>query len=121
MGKSSLLAIIAGAREVQEGRALVLGGDMSDTRHRTAVCPRIAYMPQGLGKNLYPDLSVRENIEFFARLFGQSRQEREWRIAELLESTGLSSVRGPAGEKIVGRNAPEARSVLLADPRSPIY
>ena len=41
-------------------------------------------MPQGLGKNLYPDLSVRENIEFFGRLFGQSRAERQWRIAELL-------------------------------------
>jgi len=46
-------------------------------------------MPQGLGKNLYPDLSIRENIEFFGRLFGQSRSERDGRIAELLASTGL--------------------------------
>ena len=44
---------------------------MADAAHRAAVCPRIAYMPQGLGKNLYADLSVRENIEFFGRLFGQ--------------------------------------------------
>ena len=55
------------------GSVSVLGGDMADAAHRAAVCPRIAYMPQGLGKNLYPDLSVRENIEFFGRLFGQSR------------------------------------------------
>ncbi|RTL50675.1 MAG: ABC transporter ATP-binding protein/permease [Bradyrhizobiaceae bacterium] len=102
VGKSSLLAIIAGAREVQEGRALVLGGDMSDVRHRSSVCPRIAYMPQGLGKNLYPDLSVRENIEFFARLFGQARQEREWRIAELLESTGLSPFADRPAKKLSG-------------------
>ena len=33
---------------------------------------RIAYMPQGLGRNLYPSLSVAENIDYFGRLFGQS-------------------------------------------------
>ena len=52
VGKSTLLGIVAGARQVQSGRAEVLGGDMADAEHRTAVCPRIAYMPQGLGKNL---------------------------------------------------------------------
>jgi ABC-type multidrug transport system ATPase subunit len=51
----------------------VLGGDMRRTGHRDAVCPRIAYMPQGLGKNLYPTLSVEENLQFFGRLFGQTR------------------------------------------------
>ena len=51
----------------------VLGGDMAEPRHRAAICPRIAYMPQGLGRNLYPDLSVRENVDFFGRLFGQCR------------------------------------------------
>ncbi len=76
VGKSTLLSIIAGARQIQSGRVFVLDGDMADAAHRAAVCPRIAYMPQGLGKNLYPDLSVRENIEFFGRLFGQSRAER---------------------------------------------
>jgi ribosome-dependent ATPase len=70
VGKSSLLGIIAGARKIQSGRVSVLGGDLADPAHRAAVCPRIAFMPQGLGKNLYPDLSVRENIEFFSRLFG---------------------------------------------------
>ena len=63
---------------------------MADSRHRSAICPRIAYMPQGLGKNLYADLSVRENIEFFGRLFGQNRDERERRIASLLDGTGLA-------------------------------
>ena len=90
VGKSSLLGLIAGAKRIQEGRVEVLGGDMVDVRHRASVCPRIAFMPQGLGKNLYPDLSVRENIEFFGRLFGQRRAERDIRIAELLQSTGLA-------------------------------
>src|SRR5271169_2644960 len=67
VGKSSLLAIIAGARQIQTGKAYVLDGNMADAAHRAAICPRIAYMPQGLGKNLYPDLSIRENIEFFRR------------------------------------------------------
>ena len=59
-------------------------------------------MPQGLGKNLYPDLSVRENIEFFSRLFGQSREERKWRIAELLDSTGLAPFKDRPAKKLSG-------------------
>jgi ribosome-dependent ATPase len=90
VGKSSVLALIAGVRQVQAGAVTVLGGDMTDRRHRTAVCPRIAYMPQGLGKNLYPTLSVAENMDFFGRLFGQSQRERTERIQELLDATGLA-------------------------------
>lgn len=99
VGKSSLLSLIAGARALQSGRVEVLGGDMASAAHRRSVCPRIAYMPQGLGKNLYPALSVFENITFFARLFGQARTERERRIAQLVESTGLAPfVDRPAGK-----------------------
>jgi ribosome-dependent ATPase len=90
VGKSSLLGLIAGAKRVQGGTVEVLGDDMADPRHRDAICPRIAYMPQGLGRNLYPDLSVRENVDFFGRLFGHGRAERTERIAELLDGTGLA-------------------------------
>ena len=102
VGKSSLLAIIAGARQIRSGKVNVLGGDMAQSAHRAIVCPRIAYMPQGLGKNLYPDLSIRENIEFFSRLFGQSAAERERPIAELLISTGLAPFAGRAAKKLSG-------------------
>ena len=102
VGKSTLLGIIAGARQIQSGSAKVLGGSISDAGHRALVCPRIAYMPQGLGKNLYPDLSVRENIEFFGRLFGQPRDERKWRIAELLDSTGLAPFEDRPAKKLSG-------------------
>lgn len=99
VGKSSLLSLIAGARARQSGSIEVLGGDMARALHRQDVCPRIAYMPQGLGKNLYRTLSVFENIEFFGRLFGQDRAERHRRIADLVESTGLAPfVDRPAGK-----------------------
>ncbi|WP_113487196.1 ribosome-associated ATPase/putative transporter RbbA [Rhizobium cremeum] len=99
VGKSSLLSLIAGARAIQGGEVEVLGGSMADAGHRARTCPRIAYMPQGLGKNLYPTLSVFENIDFFGQLFGHSRRERERRIAELLDSTGLAPFADrPAGK-----------------------
>jgi ribosome-dependent ATPase len=102
VGKSTLLSLVAGARQVQSGNVFVLEGDMKSLAHRAAICPRIAYMPQGLGKNLYADLSVRENIEFFGRLFGQSRAERDSKIAELLESTGLAPFSDRPAKKLSG-------------------
>ncbi|QIB33502.1 ribosome-associated ATPase/putative transporter RbbA [Ancylobacter pratisalsi] len=99
VGKSTLLSLVSGARRVQEGRIDVLGGDIADPAHRQRSCPRIAYMPQGLGKNLYPTLSVFENVDFFARLFGQDRHERARRIGELLKATGLDPfAQRPAGK-----------------------
>ena len=118
VGKSSLLSIIAGARQIQSGNVFVLDGDMADSAHRAAICPRIAYMPQGLGKNLYADLSVRENIEFFGRLFGQSRSERDWQNRRTSPEHRARTLFRPSGEEIVGRHAPEARAVLLPHPRS---
>ena len=90
VGKSTLMALVAGVRRGQGGRVEVLGGPMSDPAHRALVAPRIAYMPQGLGRNLYPTLSVAENLQFFGRLFGQGAAERAARIESLLDATGLA-------------------------------
>ena len=99
VGKSSLLSLLAGVRIIQEGTVEVLGGDMASKAHRNKVCPRIAYMPQGLGKNLYPTLSVEENLQFFARLFGHGAAERRQRIDELTQATGLLKfLERPAGK-----------------------
>ena len=99
VGKSTLLGLIAGVRKQQIGDIQVLGGDMSEQGHREAVCARIAYMPQGLGRNLYPTLTVLENVDFFGRLFSQSAAERAERIEDLLSSTGLNPFANrPAGK-----------------------
>ncbi len=99
VGKSTVLSLAAGVTRIQHGAVEVLGGDMAQAPHRRAVCSRVAFMPQGLGRNLYPTLSVAENLDFFARLFGQPQGERAARIADLLEATGLSQFGDrPAGK-----------------------
>ena len=99
VGKSTLMALVSGVQAVQEGSVNVLGGDMRSKKHREDVCAQIAYMPQGLGKNLYHTLSVEENLQFFARLFGHDAKERRQRIDELTKSTGLYPFLGrPAGK-----------------------
>jgi ribosome-dependent ATPase len=98
-GKSTLLGLMAGSKKVQEGQVNALDGDMRQVRHRRAVCPRIAYMPQGLGKNLYLELSVHDNVDFMAQLFGLSPSERRSRVKELLDATGL----GPFPDRPAGK------------------
>ena len=99
VGKSSLLGLIAGVTKLQQGELDVLGGDIRQERRRNRICDRIAYMPQGLGKNLYQTLSVRQNVMFFAHLFGLSQAQRKVRVAELLTRTGLAPFADrPAGK-----------------------
>ena len=99
VGKSTLMALIAGSKKMQQGKLTVLNGDMADAAHRRSACPRIAYMPQGLGKNLYLELSVYDNVDLMAQLFGLSPAERPRRIKELLKATGLDPFADrPAGK-----------------------
>ena len=99
VGKSTLLGLLAGARKIQTGTVSVLGGDMVAKAHREGVFSRIAYMPQGLGKNLYQELSVFENLDFFGRLFGHDGPERQRRIDRLSQATGLHPfLSRPAGK-----------------------
>ena len=99
VGKSTLLSLVTGAHAIQKGTLTVLGGDMRDPAHRERICPKVAYMPQGLGKNLYFTLTVEENLQFFARLFGHNAAERRRRIDRLTKSTGLYPfLNRPAGK-----------------------
>ncbi len=102
VGKSTLLSLAAGVTRLQQGNVRVLGGDMAQAAWRRQVGGRVAYMPQGLGRNLYPTLSIAENLDFFGRLFGQGATERRERIAELLAATGLAPFADRAAGKLSG-------------------
>lgn len=99
VGKSTLMSLVAGARRVQTGSIEVLGGDIGSSSHRKMVSPRIAYMSQGLGKNLFMELTVTENMDFFGRLFNKTKSQRSQRIDVLLKVSGLAAFAGrPAGK-----------------------
>src|SRR5579864_5458155 len=99
VGKSTMLALISGVRTIQSGKVVVFDQNVANRAHLKSIRGRIAYMPQGLGRNLYPTLSVFENIDFFGRLFGQSASERRARITELLTATALDPFEDrPAGK-----------------------
>ena len=102
VGKSTLLSLIAGVKVIQNGSVQVFGKDMAEKSAREALSKHIAFMPQGLGHNLYPTLSVYENVEFHARLFGLNAHERHVRIARLLEATGLAPFPDRAAGKLSG-------------------
>jgi len=87
-GKSTLLSLAIGQRKARSGQVTVLGRDPSDP----ALRDHIAYMPQGFG--LYLDLSVQENLDFFADLHGMPRSTSVERIRDLLARTGLSGFEG---------------------------
>ncbi|ANY14956.1 ribosome-associated ATPase/putative transporter RbbA [Bordetella pseudohinzii] len=99
VGKSTLLSLVAGVKRLQSGKVQVLGGDIARRGFRNELASRLAFMPQGLGRNLYPTLSVYENVDFFARLYGLNPQARNSRIERLLRATGLAPFpERPAGK-----------------------
>jgi ribosome-dependent ATPase len=114
VGKSTLLALMAGVKKLQSGRMTVLGGDVADATFRRELAPRVAYMPQGLGRNLYRSLSVYDNIDFSARLFGVPPAERDERIQRLMRATALDPFPRPTGWQALGRH--EAKGVAVRGP-----
>ncbi|HDR1025415.1 ribosome-associated ATPase/putative transporter RbbA [Pasteurella multocida] len=90
VGKSTLLSLLAGVKILQQGQITVFGLSQAEKAERECLLKRIAFMPQGLGRNLYPTLSVYENIEFHACLFGLTQTQRQQRIQRLLLATGLA-------------------------------
>lgn len=102
VGKSTLLGLVAGVTRIQQGQIEVLGRNLRSRTQLDLNRSRIAYMPQGLGRNLYPTLSVAENLDFFARLFGQDAAARGARIEHLLAITGLSAFRDRPASKLSG-------------------
>lgn len=89
VGKSTLLSLIAGVKIIQQGSVQVFDYNVANKKARDILSHKVAFMPQGLGKNLYPTLSINENVDFHARLFGLDKKYRKARIERLLRATGL--------------------------------
>ncbi len=101
-GKSTLLKVVAGVLEFDEGKVRVLGADFGNYDEVERVRGKIAFMPEGLGQNLYQHLSVEENIGFFADLHGLPEEEKKERIELLLEVSGLKEFRDREAGKLSG-------------------
>lgn len=101
-GKSSLMKSVAGVLEFEEGNIEIFGTSLETEASAEAVKSRLGFMPQGLGLNLYPDLSIEENIDFFARLRLVSPQELAERKETLLAMTRLDKFRTRAMKNLSG-------------------
>lgn len=97
-GKTTTLRMLAGVLPPDSGEARVAGEDV--TRNPESVKRKISYMPQRFG--LYEDLTVEENIRFYADLFGVKRAEREAQAARLLAASGMSEFRRRLARKLSG-------------------
>jgi ABC-2 type transport system ATP-binding protein len=85
-GKTTTLRVLAGVMSPDEGKATIAGFDVVDDPEGAK--HHLSYMPQRFG--LYEDLTVEENIRFYADLFGVKKAEREERSAQLLQAAGMS-------------------------------
>lgn len=88
-GKSSLMKAIAGVLTIDGGAIEVFGVTLDSEAACERIKPRLGLMPQGLGQNLYADLSVEENIDFFARIRLVEESDLAKRKAKLLAMTRL--------------------------------
>lgn len=101
-GKSSLMKIVAGVLTHDAGTVEVFGESIRSERSAERVKQRIGLMPQGLGQNLYAELSIEENIDFFARLRGVDEQALKDRKRQLLQMTRLEQFRDRPMKKLSG-------------------
>ena len=92
-GKSTLLKAIAGVLSFEKGALEVLSVNVDSEASAEKIKGRLGFMPQGLGLNLYGDLSIEENIDFFAQLRQVSREQLAERKEKLLTMTRLDSFR----------------------------
>lgn len=92
-GKSSLMKAVAGVLSFDGGTVDVFGTRIDSARAAEKVKDRIGFLPQGLGLNLYPDLSIDENVDFFGRLRLVPGRELAERKRLLLEMTRLDAFR----------------------------
>ncbi|MBD3611200.1 MAG: ATP-binding cassette domain-containing protein, partial [Hydrogenovibrio crunogenus] len=101
-GKSSLMQAIAGVLTYDSGDLRVFDSPVDFEKSAEKIKHRIGFMPQGLGLNLYPDLSIEENIDFFANLRGVSSDVLQQRKEMLLSVAKLTSFKARPMKNLSG-------------------
>jgi len=101
-GKSSMMKAIAGVLAFEQGQLQVFNVRLDSEAAAERVKERLGFMPQGLGLNLYADLSVEENIDFFAQLRLVTPDQLAERKQKLLKMTRLEPFRDRAMKNLSG-------------------
>ena len=92
-GKSSFMKAVAGVLQFDGGSLKVFGTELDSDAAAESIKDRLGLMPQGLGQNLYPELSIEENVDFFARLRLVPHDEAAQRKKQLFGITRLEKFR----------------------------
>jgi ABC-2 type transport system ATP-binding protein len=113
-GKTTTIRLLTGALEPTSGTVTVLGEEPKSFRRQTR--ERIGYMPQSF--TLFPDLTVRENVDFVGSLFGMLFRSRGRRTREVLQLLDLWDIRGRRAGKLSGgqQRRLELAGALVHDP-----
>jgi len=101
-GKSTLMQAVSGVLRYDKGEIYLFGQLIDSDKSAEKIKHLIGFMPQGLGLNLYPDLSIDENIDFFANMRGVTTDVLTQRKAMLLEMSGLTAFKDRAMKKLSG-------------------
>lgn len=97
-GKSTIIRMLLGILPPSSGQACVLGHESA--RESEAIKPRVGYMSQYF--SLYTDLTVRENIDFYGRIYGLEGERLQQRRQAVLELTSLTDYEQQLGGKLSG-------------------
>ena len=97
-GKTTTISMIAGLLEADAGEVVIAGRPMTTTS--VGVKALCGYVPQEIA--IYPDLTGRENLRFFARLYGMQGPRAHRRVEEILDKIGLTSRGGDQAKKYSG-------------------
>ncbi|HEX4974563.1 MAG TPA: ATP-binding cassette domain-containing protein, partial [Pseudomonadales bacterium] len=101
-GKSSVLKILAGVLSFESGSVTVFDQAVTSAKTAEIIKARIGFMPQGLGQNLYRDLTVEENIDFFAQLRLVDKKQLAEQKNRLLQITRLAPFKNRPMKKLSG-------------------
>lgn len=108
VGKTTLLSLISGAKKITTGDIFLFGKSIQKEKDRRHICYELSFMPQGLGRNLYPTLTVEENLHFFGKIYNYSKEERQKKNSQSYPIYGTFSLFKKTCFEVIRRDEAEA-------------